>query len=570
MSSAQDSFALVPSGSSQSSSVTAFPQQGAVDWVALSQMQFSASIAVLGRLSSAGVEPLTVAVGQAICSRIPLGVHGEKVLSEAMAGLKSCSSFGDVVYFGVGVRHILRVLVNTSQGASLVALCAAISESHSTSTSALIMFEMAKRFGTPSELTPSFAQWEAIVKVCSSVFCHTTLGLRVDQLLRLGGFGHHLRLGEEVGHPEDMAEIISIIGNIAAGNLLEVSVIGGPACSWIAVFADYVLGLRVAVRGSDGEFLSMNFDGSSAKAQVLVEFGDTTQRDGIACLGRVFILRCGHDFVTRCFHRLGYVANEREPLMGGRVSWSTIFGDTFGRDAYDLLKLAPLKFESIPRVREKRSPFDRTRPTEELGNLGEAFVRLFATGAAFYAYFTTEVTRYRSTQEFIISAASHLSELAPLRETLLRAASMKDFDAMPLNTICHEYTSARDSLTACCQCAKHGSLKGIHGRYCLPAITEVCLYISYLTGRLLLEVPIDPRRSAVFKLYEGATLFGNYEDKHTLVEFEVRSRLFIQPSSMSYTVDYSMHPDLFLAYIFCEQFLCSKFLLFLTVFRPLS
>ena len=111
MASSHGSSALVPARSSGAVAESNFPQQGTLDWVALGQTQFSASIAVLGRLSNVGIEPLTVAVGQAIGSKIPLGAHGEKVLREAMAGLTATSSFGQVIWFGVGVCHILRTLV---------------------------------------------------------------------------------------------------------------------------------------------------------------------------------------------------------------------------------------------------------------------------------------------------------------------------------------------------------------------------------------------------------------------------------------------------------------------------
>lgn len=244
--SATPGSALVPSGA-RDTQRTSFAQQGTVDWVALGQTQFSASIAILGRLSSAGIEPLTVAVGQAMCSKIPLGAHGEKVLSEAMASLKACSSFGDVIWFGVGVRHILRVLVQTAQGASLVALCAALSESHSLSISALVLYEMSSQSGSPKELTPSFAQWEAIVRVCASVFCPTTFSIRVDQLLKLVGYDLHTKISSWAGHPQDLAKIISAVGSVAAGELLELHIVGGPACSWVAVYADLVLGLRVSI-----------------------------------------------------------------------------------------------------------------------------------------------------------------------------------------------------------------------------------------------------------------------------------------------------------------------------------
>jgi hypothetical protein len=102
-------------------------------------MQFSASIAVLSRLSSAGIESLTVAFGQAMCTRIPLGAHGEEFLMESLNKLKAFSSFGDLVWFGVGVRHVLRDIVQTTEGASLVALCAALSETYPTHVAALIL-----------------------------------------------------------------------------------------------------------------------------------------------------------------------------------------------------------------------------------------------------------------------------------------------------------------------------------------------------------------------------------------------------------------------------------------------
>ena len=238
--------ALVPAGA-RDTQASSFTQQGTVDWVALGQTPVQATIAVLGRLSSAGIELLTVEFGRAMCSKIPLGTHGEKMLREAMASLKACSSFGDVIWFGVGVRHILRILVQTAQGASLVALYTSLSESHGLSTSALILYEMSKQSGSPKELMPSFIQWEALVTVCASVLCHTTFGIRVDQLLKLAGYDHPTDVSSWAGHPQDLAKIILKVGSVAAGELLELHIVGGPACSWVAVYAGFVLGLRVSI-----------------------------------------------------------------------------------------------------------------------------------------------------------------------------------------------------------------------------------------------------------------------------------------------------------------------------------
>lgn len=51
-----------PASSNQSGAN--FTQQGSLDWVALGRMQYSTSVAVLARLSKAGIDPLTLAVGQ--------------------------------------------------------------------------------------------------------------------------------------------------------------------------------------------------------------------------------------------------------------------------------------------------------------------------------------------------------------------------------------------------------------------------------------------------------------------------------------------------------------------------
>lgn len=278
-----------------------FAQQGTVDWVGLSQMQFSASIAVLGRLASAGIDSLTVAFGQAMCSRIPLGAHGEKVLRDAMKGLVSLSTFGDVIWFGVGIRHLLRDLVQTSQGSALVALCGALTEGYSRAGSALVLYEVAKLCGGPKDLLPSFAQWEALIKVAASVFNNTTLGLRMGQISRLGGYLNDKRAS--VGHPADFAQVILAIGRVVAGELETIVIQGGLPSSWIAAWSDFVLDLRVQVRSREGRIVFVNYDPTTHDAQVMVDFVEEEDTTAVQCISRVMAIRSGTDFVQQCFGR---------------------------------------------------------------------------------------------------------------------------------------------------------------------------------------------------------------------------------------------------------------------------
>ncbi|KAJ8110875.1 hypothetical protein OPT61_g6393 [Boeremia exigua] len=90
-----------------------------------------------------------------MCIRLPIGAHGERVLTQAMSTLAAKSCAADLLWFGTGVRQILRELVQTSQGCSLVALCAALTEGHSIAVSALVLYDIAKQTGGPQELQPS-------------------------------------------------------------------------------------------------------------------------------------------------------------------------------------------------------------------------------------------------------------------------------------------------------------------------------------------------------------------------------------------------------------------------------
>jgi hypothetical protein len=101
------------------------------------------------------------------------------------------------------------------------------------------------------ELSPSLAQWEAIVKTSSCNFSDTTFSLNVQTLLGLAG---HLNTKVEdwyhPGHPQDLAEILLVLGQITRGEIERIVVRGGPACCCLAVYSSFILGLRVEVKSN--------------------------------------------------------------------------------------------------------------------------------------------------------------------------------------------------------------------------------------------------------------------------------------------------------------------------------
>ncbi|RYP24934.1 hypothetical protein DL765_000162 [Monosporascus sp. GIB2] len=89
-----------------------FPQSGQLDWVALARTPMTYSVEVMARLANAAIDPLTVHASLAIFSSISFPPSGQAELTESLSHLKGCSSYGKVLWFGLGVRHIVKCFLN--------------------------------------------------------------------------------------------------------------------------------------------------------------------------------------------------------------------------------------------------------------------------------------------------------------------------------------------------------------------------------------------------------------------------------------------------------------------------
>ena len=144
-----------------------FSQSGQLDWATFLRSTAEASISILTRLSGSGVDPLTILVAQNAFSTLRLSVDGERNMQEALSRLQSFRSFGNFLWFGFGVEHVSRSLAKTREGLEVVAVCAALGESHSSELTALVLSEFSDLNGLRRPLSPSIAQWKQLIQACS-------------------------------------------------------------------------------------------------------------------------------------------------------------------------------------------------------------------------------------------------------------------------------------------------------------------------------------------------------------------------------------------------------------------
>jgi len=137
---------------------SAFPQQGHVDWAALSNNTVEFTVETLSRLSRAGVEALTVVAGTAVSRHAKLNSIGEKRLQDALRRARTFSSKNQALYFGFGIKGLMRTFSETQEGLSCVGICSCLTEEFSTEMSAKILLELFLLYQPPEELVPSLYQ----------------------------------------------------------------------------------------------------------------------------------------------------------------------------------------------------------------------------------------------------------------------------------------------------------------------------------------------------------------------------------------------------------------------------
>ncbi|KAL2839663.1 hypothetical protein BJY01DRAFT_250392 [Aspergillus pseudoustus] len=328
-----ESSSLIPS---QTGPV--FSQQGTVDWTQLAKSSVALSLEILSRLSQAGVEPLTLAVGQAIFSQFLLPASTQQKIQTTLEGLKPLSSYSNVLWFGFGIKHVVRLLVESEQGTTCVALCGALSVSYDKFYCAQVLRSMTKIQAAPGNLSPSITQWSNLVDTCSGTLLSSDFPNLVEGFARLwyNATGQDVWKRRGATSPQALGEALSTLAAVSSGALQSATFVGGADCAWIAAVAEWVLCLRVEVHdASTGDclYLKHGQPGHMA-AQVNILRAFDTQ----SSMARV------RD--TTCFLASGNEIFHTDPDMGdkffggGRSTWDSILSDTFSPQSLSILASA--------------------------------------------------------------------------------------------------------------------------------------------------------------------------------------------------------------------------------------
>ena len=328
------SSALVPSNSSN------FAQQGSVDWVSLSNTSVSFTLGVLGRLSKAGVDALTIQVGRAICFNFALAPQGQARLTDAIQRLKKYASYGDLIWFGFGLKHVVVDLSASEEGLTLVGICAALSVTYDNLYSAQVLRDLCHLCKAPESLTPALGQWRALLNICSGILSSGSFSLRLN--------GFHRLISRQCNYPtfssqavmksSILAGAILTLGQVSKGKFVNVTFMGGLDCAWLAALAEELLSLDVEVLDASDEPLYRTQSRVNETPQVIFRIfnGEIATTSGTLRTNRTYLVESGGTVLIPS-RESRYRESPSTSILQWRAPWSHILHDTFHEASVSLM-----------------------------------------------------------------------------------------------------------------------------------------------------------------------------------------------------------------------------------------
>ncbi len=346
-----------------------------------------------------------------------------------------------MLWFGFGVKHIATALVATEQGTICAALCSCLAECYSTNFAAEILMEMTKEARELDEMTPSLLQWHNLVKSCAGLVTKSTFGIEAEQMMRLAGDWRvavsNRRAGEGffvadrgVAHQTDIAKTLLGLGKLSKGLLFQMTIIGGADAGFIAAIADWLLDLRVEIRGwkdMDTQLQETIWKNCSEDQdpQLLVIYQKDMVENSVHCVGQTYRLPDARQIIRR---RDG---STQESILSGRVPWEKAFDYTFNNDFKRLMKLETDFGKAIgcaARIYRALFEADGSLPQEWLRDCHSYFPNSYGP-----AYVQFALTRF--------------PELEPLRHIMCSAASTQT-----ANEACSQFEAHMKVIQSECEC----------------------------------------------------------------------------------------------------------------------
>lgn len=466
---------------------TSFTESGQLDWVALSRLSFSCTWELAARLCNAGVATVTVIAGRGICSSFAFPPEGQDELTNSLSRFKGSSSYSKVLWFGLGIKHIVNEMCTTEPGATCVALCAAMSIPYTSFHAAQVWRELSALRGAPQGLIPARSQWSALVDVCAGCLTHSKFSIYFAQFCRF--LAPDECEPRAPASPKDIAKALATLADLSSGKLVSSIFIGGVDCAWLAVFAEYLLRLRVEIQDENGKFLyGSNRLGLPLPSQAIFrKQSSPSSSSDRALIQRVCFVSKGELLLQELTHLTA------SPIRRS-TKWSTILSDTFSMSTWEQFTAPPVReaFSELVQCIALHSKLYFSNPgLVDEDDLCVWWLQWPGYGCLYHPRL--------SGPELLKNVRERFSELNFLSETLAygpdecvhRLSSTMESRLRDISTICKCFTCAKTS----------AGQPPVIRRICLVRMSMTIIRLLLILAPVDVHCHIPPSTTALLQLY---------------------------------------------------------------------
>ena len=316
----------------------ALTTRGSIDWVAFSKSTINFSVEFLARFSRAGVEALAIAVGQALFSQFDVPADAQMRLHNSVSQLKAFSSASDLLWLGVGFKHPMRMLLDTEQGCSLVAVSACLMVSYKNTYAAAVLKSLCHRSSLPDNLTPSLSQWGAMADLCAPSVLASKFPVLVEGFSRLLIKKSVIRMPDNVlaTTPDELAIALLELAPLSRGQAASITMVGKADCAWLAALAVWLFSLRVEIVDQEGKALyqtqDTTFPASNSFQLTIIRLEDDQSSIPKA------LTRSRTHLVTPGDLSFKAKTEQSDPFLPGCSEWNTVLQHAFNSSFEKLLE----------------------------------------------------------------------------------------------------------------------------------------------------------------------------------------------------------------------------------------
>lgn len=464
-----------------------FSQQRTIDWGALAQKPVQFSLNVLARYSKAGIDLLTVSAGQAACTSWQIPLEKQQEFRQRISNLPSVALYGNVAWFGFGLKPVLFDLTNRDGGLECLVLCGCLAESFSTFYGAQVLQGLSRHYNMPSALLPSIRNWHTLIKPCAGIFASSKFPILVRDFacLLVPSSPSGMRPYEATA-PDALAQALIRLMRVPSKAVKNITIKGGIDCAWLAAFAEFVLGLRIEILTCEGtqEYCSSSSHASpSAKIQVTFLKSDAAKPE-IDLARKFLVLPIGRDL-----SQINIDTASQNQMNLIRSPWTSILIDSFGESAHILLH-DPVISDYFGRILVYASQEDTKTHQKPRNGKGRVFLKM------------RHCMHSRYGDDLLDFAAWRLPELKPILEKA--TAHQKHHVTLRMAN------EAMRGLTVACCCNRCNNTDSYNSCRCLLQVTgTIVKMVSILSMTNVHE--LNPIAFGVQGLYRdelNRTAFG--------------------------------------------------------------